>query len=186
MFAFVHSQHQKATAELQADEPAGAMVHDLGSSDRVVRQNARRALVQMGGNALPALKNALADPHVTVRWEAATALGELCDQGACEPLAHLLGDTDGNVRWAAAESLMRMGRLALPGLFKALMEHSDSRNLRECAHSVLVSQNRGDLKPILEPVIAALEGVAPSAEVPHTAHAALHALRGEADHRRAG
>jgi hypothetical protein len=64
------------------------------------------------------------------------------------------------------------------------MRRSESGTLREGARHVVHALSGGGLEELLAPLLAALNGPAPIFEVPYRAHAALHALRGEEDHRR--
>jgi HEAT repeat protein len=117
-----------------------------------------------------------------VRWEAAKALGQISDPTAAEALVRALEDEMFDVRWLAAEGLITLGRGALLPLLHALVERSDSEWLREGAHHVFHDLVKGkpDLKDILQPVLATLDDVEPSLEVPFAAETALNKLtRGE-------
>ncbi len=160
-----------------------ALIQALCSTDGWERHRARALLVELGEPAVEQLTEALTDPRERLRWEAAEALSEMCNPRAAPALVQALEDRNSGVRWIAADALIGLGRRGLPPLLKALMQHSESRNLRDGAHHVLHALSRSDLQELLAPVLAALDGVAPAFEVPHRAHTALHALRGEVDHR---
>ncbi len=83
-----------------------------------------------------------------------------------------------DVRWLAAEGLVRIGSKAAEPLLKALIEHPDSLWLREGAHHILHDLPKGNLKETLRPVLKALEDVEPSLEVTAAAEAAINALKG--------
>ncbi len=166
-----------------AQDEIRALVHALASHDGSVREGARRLLVRIGPSAVEDLIQALADPRDQVRWEAAEALGRIRDARTGPAFVRALDDPNGGVRWIAVSALSALGPAALSPLLKALMEHSESYNLRAGAHHILRLMAHGDLREILTPVQDALDGPACSFEVPVRAHTALHALRGEADHR---
>jgi HEAT repeat protein len=153
-----------------------SLLATLGSYDGVARQHARRALVAIGGPAVASLIEALADPNDDVRWEAAKALGQIGDPVAAEALVRALEDKSSGVRWLAAKGLIALGREGLVPLLRALEQRSDAEWLREGAHHVLHDLARGDLEGVLSPVLAALEGIEPTMEVPWAARAALDAL----------
>lgn len=67
----------------------------------------------------------------------------------------------------------------LKPLLHALMEQGDSVFLREGAHHVIHDLAKGGLRKYLAPVLAALEGIEPTAEVPKTAFHALEMLQKE-------
>jgi HEAT repeat protein len=113
-----------------------------------------------------------------VRWEAAKALGQISDPRAAEALVRALEDEMFDVRWLAAEGLITLGCGALLPLLHALVERSDSEWLREGAHHVFYDlvKGRPDIKDILQPIMATLENVEPSLEVPFAAETALNKL----------
>jgi HEAT repeat protein len=159
-----------------------ALVADLGSKDGLVRVRARNSLVAIGEQAVSLLVKALASKQQWVRWEVAKALGQIGSPASAQALVRALEDDMFDVRWLAAEGLIVMGREALVPLLHALVECSDSEWLREGAHHMLhdLARGRPDLKDILQPVLAALEDVEPSLEVPVAAEAVLDKLiRGE-------
>jgi len=159
-----------------------ALLTDLGSKDGLVRVRARNSLVAIGEQAVGPLVKALAHRNQWVRWEAAKALGQISDATAAEALVRALEDEVFDVRWLAAEGLITLGRGALLPLLHALVERSDSEWLREGAHHVFhdLVKGRPDLKDLLQPVLATLEDVEPSLEVPFAAETALNKLtRGE-------
>jgi HEAT repeat protein len=148
----------------------------LGSYDGIVRQHARQALVAIGEPSVAPLIEALTDPSDDVRWEAAKALGQIGDPAAAPALVSVLEDENNGVRWLGAEGLIALGREGLVPLLQALEQRSDSVWLREGAHHVLHDLARGDLEDVLSPVLAALEDIEPTIEVPWAARAALDAL----------
>jgi HEAT repeat protein len=122
------------------------------------------------------LVEALANRKQWVRWEAAKALGQIGDSAATQTLIKALEDKMFDVRWLAAEGLIRIGRDAVMPLLHALIKRPESTWLREGAHHVLHDMTEGELKKLLEPVLAALEDLDAAIEVPIAAHAALDAL----------
>jgi HEAT repeat protein len=157
-----------------------ALVTDLGSKDGLVRVRARLSLVAIGGRTVGHLVKALASKKQWIRWEAAKTLGQIGDPAAAEALVRALEDQMFDVRWLAAEGLVTAGREALVPLLHALLERSDSEWLREGAHHVLHDLVRGgsELRDVLQPVLAALEDIEPSLEVPVAAETALNKLIG--------
>lgn len=155
-----------------------SLVADLASQDELVRTDARQSLVGIRGPAVSALIGALGDPRRQVRWEAAKALGEIANPRAAPALVRALRDTEFSVRWLAAEGLIAFGPKGLVPLLRALIEHSDSVWMRQGAHHVLHDLARGDLREVLQPVLAALQGIEPSLEAPLAAETALDALTG--------
>jgi hypothetical protein len=146
-----------------------AFIADLASHNDAARVKARHSLVAMGRIAVPSLVEALKNNHNLVRWEAAKALGEIGDPETAPDLIKALEDEDFDVRWLAAEGLIRMNINALKPLLQALENRGDSILLQEGAHHVFHDLAKGALRKYLVPVLAALEGVEPGAEVPWVA-----------------
>lgn len=150
----------------------------LDSVDRREREAARRALVETGAAAVPALIECARAEEAHVRWEAAKALGEIADADAAPALIQLLNDEDSGVRWLAAEGLLALERSALPPLLAALEQPVSSR-LREGAWHVLRRLPCWRLVELLAPVMDALEHTASEVTVPIAAGSALESLREE-------
>ncbi len=159
-----------------------SLIADLRGHDEM-RQRARQALVAIGRPAVAPLMEALADPNENVRWSAAKALGQIGDPAAAPALANALKDENSGVRWLAAEGLTALGREGLVPLLEALEERSDSAWLRQGAHHVLHDLAGKGLRELVAPVLAALEDIEPTVEVPWAARTALKALRGAAGRR---
>jgi HEAT repeat protein len=162
-----------------------SLVSDLGSKDGLVRESARRSLVDVGQPAVGILIKSLAHRSRQVRWEAAKTLGQIADPAAAVPFVKALEDDEFSVRWLAAKGLIALKSKSLPPLLRALTKRSDSDFLLHGAHHVLHDLvRRGVQKEVLQPLLAALEDVEPSLEVPLAARAALEALPGAKGTRR--
>jgi HEAT repeat protein len=153
-----------------------SLIADLASKDGIIRVKARQQLVAYKKRSVAPLIRTLSNKNDWVRWEAAKALSQIGNQKAIKALLEALTDEKFEVRWLAAEGLIRIGRKAIVPLLEALVKHSDSYWLREGIHHVLHDMNTGKITEVLRPVLVALEGPAPSLEVPLAAQAALDAL----------
>ena len=157
-----------------------SLINDLRSEDGIVRHKAREALTLIGKQAVRQLIPLLKDLEDDVRWEAAKALSEIADPRAASKLVATLEDHNFGVRWLAAEGLIALGEDALIPLLEVLIKRSDSVWFREGAHHVLHDLSKGDLelKDLVAPVIAGLEGIEPEVEVLEPANAALDKIKG--------
>ncbi len=149
------------------------LITDLSSSNDFTRLKARRELLENGKPAYTSLLEALKDRNCLVRWEAVNILGGAGDPEVAPALVSALEDGEFEVRWVAAEALIRMGTKGLKALFQALIEYPDSAFLRERAHHVPHKLATGELKVFLTPVLIALESRDPGVEIPPVA---LHAI----------
>lgn len=165
------------TAAAGAGDPlVERLIATLGSYDGLARQRARHRLEEMGRPAVPALVRALGGRTEIARWEAARALREIRDPAAAGALARAMEDERFEVRWAAAEAEMCLGRAGLRAALEALVHRSGSVLLRDSAYRVLHGLRDAELQPILAPVMAALKDVEPAVEAPGAALAALERL----------
>jgi HEAT repeat protein len=172
------------TQSENADPAAiNSLIAALDSHGGAARHQARIALVEIGGPAVASLIEALTDPNDDVRWEAAKALGQIGDPEAAPALVNALEDENSGVRWLAAEGLIALGREGLVPLLRALEKRSDSGWLRQGAHHVLHDLAGKGLSDLVSPVLAAMEDVEPTVEVPWAALNALEALEEAADQR---
>lgn len=159
-----------------------SLITDLGSRDGFVRQDARIALIRMGEPAVPSLIKALGNRTEPTHWEAAKALSLIGDLRSVQALVRTLEDNEFGVRWLAAEGLIAVGYCSLAPLLQALIDRPESVRLREGAHHVLhdlVSRHLIERvsREQVKPVLAALNGIEPTVEVPLAAHKALDALQ---------
>jgi HEAT repeat protein len=154
-----------------------SLIDELTCDDVIRCQNARRQLVKIGPKAVAPLARELSNKKQMVRWEVAKALGQI---GGSEAIKVLIGALENNIfeiRWLAAEGLISHGREAIVPLLEELAKNSDSLWLREGAHHVLSDMYQGDLDPILKRVLAAIDGLAPTLEIPPAAKEALEAIQ---------
>ncbi len=166
------------------------MVLQLGCSDGVTRERARRALVEMGPRPVELLLQALRHRKSRVCFEAVMCLRDIADRRAIEGLVEALGDRVFEVRWVAAEGLIALGRPSVPPVLRALMERSDSIWLCQGSHHVL-SHFAGldlrstyhlehhsawvdfDLRDVLTPVVQSLDCSGSSSGAPVAAALAM-------------
>jgi HEAT repeat protein len=160
-----------------------SLIAALDSHDVTARQHAREALVRIGKPAVAPLIEELTDPSDDVRWEAAKALGQIGDPEAAPALVNALEDENSGVRWLAAEGLIALEREGLAPLLQALEKRPDSGWLRQGAHHVLHDLAGKGLSDLVSPVLAAMEDVEPTVEVPWAALNALDALKKAAGQR---
>jgi len=105
------SMAAKFLGELRVREAVRPLMQLLGAGDRVTRSSAAEALAAIGDpEAVPALLERLRDEkEVVPRTFAITALGNLKDVRALNPLCELLTDEDVLVRQSAANALGVLG-----------------------------------------------------------------------------
>jgi HEAT repeat protein len=171
-------KRSKAIVEDKREPRIPSLLDGLASRDPVVREKARESLVVVGKPAVPWLIPLLSHRKVHVRGEAAKTLCDIADPITATALVNALDDSEGDVRWLAAEGLAALGRDGLHPLLAALLERAQSPWFCEGAHHVchaLVKKKR--LGTILRPVLAALEQAEPAIGVPPAAYAALSKLR---------
>jgi hypothetical protein len=150
-----------------------SLIAALASRDGLKRHEARMRLVKCGHECVGELIPMLKHPRQQVRWEAAKALAMIADRAAATALADALTDTDGDVRWVAAEGLITLGDCSIWPVLRLLMSEAGSEQVREAAHHVLHAFNDGRSAASLAPVLAALRGPSPETAVPVEAYRAL-------------
>jgi hypothetical protein len=155
-----------------------SLIADFTCDDVTKCQVARRKLVSKGSAVVEPLVKELSNKRHWVRWEAAKALGQIGDKAAARALVNALEDNEFDVRWLAAEALINIGQDSLEPLLAALADHGDkSLSLRQGAHHVLHDMDRSGLGRILQPVMSAVEDIAPSIEVLQVAKKTLDTLK---------
>jgi len=136
----------------EAKAAVPALVEALKDKDRV-REDAVRALAQIGPPAVTALVRALKDKDENLRQQAATVLGKIGAEAkaAVPALVEVLKDKDKNVRQQAAIALGKIGlgaKAAVPALVEALKDKD--KNLRQQAAVALVQIGPPALGALIE------------------------------------
>ena len=101
-------------------DPLMSMLHNDEFKD-----DATRALIELGKPAVPKLIVALTDREEFVRKQAILALGEIKDSEAVDPLIAMLQDQDWLTRLTAAAALEQIGDLRGRDAVKPLMKDPD-------------------------------------------------------------
>jgi HEAT repeat protein len=157
----------------KTEETVRALISDLTCDDVIKCQNARRQLVAKGEAAVEPLEKALDHAKHWVHWEAAKALSQIGSPSATRVLIEALEHKEFELRWLAAEGLISIGRPAVRPLLIELITKPQSTWLHEGAHHVLSDIKDERLRAITRPVVKAIEGPVPSADIPVAAQKAL-------------
>jgi hypothetical protein len=158
-------------------EDIGMLIRLLDSDHMADRKKARLELVRASHSAVPALLKLVNTPRPDLRWELVHILGEIGDPQAAPALVRALEDDHYEVRWRAAEGLIKLERHGLIPLFKGLRDRFGSYRLRDGAHHVLrVLKDKGYIGEPALTVLGALDSAEPEATVPWAARKALDYL----------
>jgi HEAT repeat protein len=155
-FLFLLSVASAYAAEVKVSD----LISKLRSGNAPERRTACEALAQLGDKgaaAKPALRQALADPEVTVRTSAAIALGAVGspDSQTIKSLIQATGDADWGVRHNAAQVLQLAGPSAAPLLEEAL--RSEEKWQRFHAADLLVCIDKAKTPLALPYILAGLK-----------------------------
>jgi len=135
------------------------LIEMLSSKDSIIRQKARKSVVDLGKPAVPLLILALQNSKLDhLRWEAAKSLGAIGDVRSIPSLVKSLEDSDIDVAWLAAEALGKFKKAAWPALLHALIKsEKDSIALRNGVHHVLRKQKEDGYNDLLIALSVALK-----------------------------
>jgi HEAT repeat protein len=97
----------------------------------------RKTLVRLGKNILPQMYKLLKAEEVPIRMEAAKIVELVANRTSIPFLIELLEDTEFDIRWIAAEGLIKIGRRTIRPLLRAVRDGKNSILLNEGAHHVL-------------------------------------------------
>lgn len=145
------------------------LIEALASDRGALHNEAKQALERFGDKAMTAWSEALNHPDRHIRWHAAHSLGDYTDPRSLEVLVEGLLDDNSEVRWITANALARIGASALPAMLKLLSREPVNNPTRQAAmfalHGSLTRTNR----PVLKPLMDALQNPMTSGEVPQIA-----------------
>lgn len=148
----------------------------LSSSDSSLRIETRKELVDIGADVIPHLSEILFFNDHHLRWEAAKTINQLADNDGIEIQIKTLEDDQSDIRWIAAEGLVKMDKKSIVPILRKLQEEgTDSIYLVKGAYHVLHKIYPGDeLKEKLKPLVKALNNKKLYHEIPVLVNELLH------------
>ena len=110
----------------------------LDTKDPVKKLAARSSLVGMGKTIIPKMHKLLDSENDLLRMEAAKVVELIADRRSVPFLINLLDDKEFEIRWIAAEGLIRIGRQSILPLLKSIRDGKSSFIFNKGAHHVLL------------------------------------------------
>ncbi len=123
--------HHHTPSELKS------ILTELGSDDFSTRVHARQQIVSMGKDAIDYLAEYINHPKRLYRIEVVKALSEIKDPEAIPLLLEAFYDDDPDIRWIAAEGLIKLGKASLIPLLKIISKDAGNLYVRRAAYHVL-------------------------------------------------
>ena len=139
------------------DSLAKLIKESLDSKNSVKKLAARSTLVGMGKTIIPKLHRLLNSENALLRMEAAKIVELIADRRSIPFLINLLDDKEFEIRWIAAEGLIKIGRRSILPLLKSIRDGKSSYNLNKGAHHVLLSLLKEDEKNKLPTLLLSLD-----------------------------
>jgi HEAT repeat protein len=143
----------KKNNDTEIDNALDNFPDSLGKIVRVLF-NARNTLVKMGKTIIPQMHSLVKSENGLIRMEAAKIVELVADRRSIPVLISLLNDKEFEIRWIAAEGLIKIGRRSLLPLLKAVRDGESSFFLNRGAHHILFSllndKEKGKLKPLIQ------------------------------------
>jgi HEAT repeat protein len=118
-----------------------------------LKLDARNTLVKMGKTILPQLHMLLSIRNVDLRKEVAKVVELIASNQSIPIMLTLLDDDDFDIRWIAAEGLIKVGRKSIVPLLEYIRDGKSSYFTEKRAHHVLenllTESERNDLETLL-------------------------------------
>jgi len=111
----------------------------LSSADFSEIHNARVAIVSMGYPVLPYMHKLLLSENMLLRMEATKIVQLIANKRSVSKLVRMLDEAEFDIRWAAAEGLIRIGRPSILPILKSIRDGKSSFFHNKAAHHVLVN-----------------------------------------------
>ena len=118
---------------------------------------ARNTLVRMGKTIIPKMHILLNSENDLLRMEAAKIVELIADRRSIPILINLLDDKEFEIRWIAAEGLIKIGRRSILPLLKSVRDGKSSFFLNKGAHHVLLSLLNENEKNKLKSLLLSLD-----------------------------
>jgi HEAT repeat protein len=138
------------------DKLVNLIVGLLDDKNYSIKHDARNALVKMGKRVIPQMHKLLASKNILLRKDAAKVVELIADRRSIPLLISLLYDTESEIRWIAAEGLIKIGRRSILPLLKSIRDGKSSHFHNKGAHHVLNSLLNETEKKKLVPLLLSL------------------------------
>lgn len=102
-----------------------------------VHASARKDLVKNGDKILPVMYKLMKSEHEQIRKESAKIVELIAHESSIPYVVKMLDDRESEIRWIAAEALIRIGRPSIRAVLQELTDNASSYYLRQSAHHVL-------------------------------------------------
>ncbi len=113
----------------------------------------RNALVQMGKAVIPLMHGLLTSENDLLREEVARIVELIADRRSIPFFIQLLDDNVFEIRWIAAEGLIKTGRRSITPLLKSVRDGKSSFFFNKGIHHVLINlldeEEKNEIKPLL-------------------------------------
>src|SRR5674476_1345650 len=139
------------------DNLTSLIKESLESKNSVKKLAARSTLVGMGKSIISKIHKLLSSENGLLRMEAAKIVELIADRRSIPFLINLLGDKEFEIRWIAAEGLIKIGRPTILPLLKSIRDGKSSFILNKGAHHVLLSILKEDEKIKLTALLLSLD-----------------------------
>ncbi len=133
------------------------LVGKLISDEGMTRMRSRKHLVQLGPAYLSYYELLLNSANRLLRWETAKVIEEIADESSIPLFLNMMEDSDDDIRWIAAEGLIRVGKKSIRPLLEKLIHKGDSFFMKVGAHHILKSLSHGRERERLAPLLRALQ-----------------------------
>ncbi len=115
---------------------------------------ARKKLVHMGKSILPDLHKLLLTKTIALRMEVAKVVQLIGSRRSISALIEILDDPEFDIRWIAAEGLIKIGRKSIIPLLESVRDGKSSLIMDKGTHhilqSLLTEKEKITLKPLLQ------------------------------------
>ena len=139
------------------DNLASLIKDSLDHKNSVKKLAARSKLVVMGKTIIPKLHKLLNSENGLLRMEAAKIVELIADRRSVPFFINLLEDKEFEIRWIAAEGLIKIGRPAILPLLKSIRDGKSSYIMNKGGHHVLLSLLKEDEKIKLKSLLLSLD-----------------------------
>ncbi len=128
----------------------------LDKKDYRIKLTARNDLVRIGKSVIPKMHKLLESENYLLRLEAARVVELIADIRSIPVLINLLDDTVFEIRWIAAEGLIKIGRRSICPLLKSIRDGKSSFFFNRAARHALLNLVNENEKEKLMPLLLSL------------------------------
>ena len=132
------TEEKKELKEMRFPQKTLSQLYNLiDVNDYHKHLKAKQNFIKQGKEILPVMHKLMTSKYKVIRKEAIKIVRKIAHKSSIPAAIRMLKDPESEIRWIAAEALIKIGRISIKPVLEALLISGESYFMRQGAHHVL-------------------------------------------------